>query len=175
LPRRPDQQLTCLPRLNIESHGIRFHRVSALQISELDQLVTDKIRVAIGDEQMSLSLSNREPWQQAGVRTDSGDDTSAAECCSIRRRHYSFAHAHDRVTSQECGAVLFCLAKKEIGRGRRVHNSIFGNQQSAREPGSLKNITAPAEDGLSGSHSNAPTTTSHSRGSRTTPARNASY
>src|SRR5262249_32884157 len=64
LARRSNQQLPGLPRLNVESHRIGRHRMSALQVSKLDQLVANKSWITIGDDQVALTLLHRDSWRK---------------------------------------------------------------------------------------------------------------
>src|SRR5271155_781982 len=55
LARRTDQYLACFSRLYVEGHGISGERMRAFQVAQLDDLMMEKIRIAIGDYQVAFA------------------------------------------------------------------------------------------------------------------------
>ena len=56
LARRADQHLAGAPRLHVESHRIGGGGMRALQISQLDKLMTHEAGIAVRDRQVALSV-----------------------------------------------------------------------------------------------------------------------
>ena len=63
LARRADENLAGFARLNIESDRIFAAAVSAFEITDLDDLVTNKSGKAIGDDEVTFAFTN---WQAVG-------------------------------------------------------------------------------------------------------------
>ena len=61
LARRADEDLPGLARLHVEGDRVGGDRVRAFQIAELDELMANEARIAVGDDQMAFALLHGMP------------------------------------------------------------------------------------------------------------------
>jgi hypothetical protein len=134
LARGPDQELAGGARLHVERDRFRAHRVGALQISHLDDLVAAEARMAIGDDEMSLAGNDRKARGElrrpgaGGVDDDSGPPRSLRR---LDRFRSEAAHGHPLANH---GSARYGAGEKRPGGGRRVKDGIAGHAQSSAEP-----------------------------------------
>ena len=67
LPRRTDQNLAGAPRLHVECNRIAGYRVRALQVTKFHQLMPQKSRITIGDDEMAFSLLDLDARREVGA------------------------------------------------------------------------------------------------------------
>jgi hypothetical protein len=76
LPGGTNENLTGFARLNVERDGVLARTVSAFQIAEFDDLMMNKTRTAIGDDEVAFAFSNGQAVSQSGRGWAGGIDSA---------------------------------------------------------------------------------------------------
>src|SRR5208283_802373 len=111
LARGADEQLTGEPRLHIESDRIGSEAVSAFQVSQFNQLMANKTRIAVGDEQVPFARLDVETGNQGPGGGSSGVyDQTCAQRRPIGQGDHAFSdRSHLLPGADPCPAFLSFL------------------------------------------------------------------
>src|SRR5581483_3427109 len=132
LTRGADQNLTSAARLQVECYRVAGDGMRALEVSEFDQLVTQKSGIAVGDDQMSFSLPHVNGFGQVGRSCSGGvDDDFCLEFCGVARMCGGIADSSNRNAKPQFSASQLGQSKQGSRGTGRVEGGIFGNEEAA--------------------------------------------
>ena len=133
LARGADQELSGATRLDIEGDGVGLHRVCALEVSELHELVVKEAWITVGDEQVAFAFFYWQRGQQSAVRSGCEHDSVAAENSSIGQSQFAVA-CGDRDALQYRRAQRHGLIEKPFAGSGRVDHAVVGDKEPASKP-----------------------------------------
>src|SRR6185312_10927696 len=134
--RRTDQHLPGSPRLDVECDRLRRHRVSARQISKLDQLVPAESRIPVRDDEMSLAWYDGNAGSELGHQRTGCVDHAVARDPFVAGNHFTRADCVYTNALPQAGPVVDRTLQQRPRTIRRIDDRIAAHEQGTSQSGS---------------------------------------